>query len=167
MSLHLALVSQGVSRGSMLRSKLPPRATRLQHTVNNIASAPGTKLLYIGEGLPYALTGNNHIQTITWIDEDMTRTELDAFIFRPEYNLIIVHQHMIKTSLMKTLNQHLAKKTLLVILGSRFYSNNEIISRSLTYNDNVKVVSKLEVRDRDNSDGWGDGVTIFDLTIKK
>lgn len=167
MSLNINFVSQSVSRGSMRRSKLPLNTTRLHHTINNLVGAPKTKLLYIGDGLSYALSGNKHVETITWLDEDMTRAELDAYIFRPEYNLIIAQQHLFRTSLLKILNQHLAKKTILVILGSRFYSTNEIIARSLTYNDNIKIISKLSIFDRDNSDGWLDGLTIFDLTVKK
>lgn len=166
MSLNINFVSQSISRATLRRSKLPQNATCLQHAVNNLASASKTKLLYVGDGLSYAVYENDHIETITWLDEDLTRAQLDAYIFRPEYNLIVANQHMFKTSLLKILQNHLSKKTLLVVLGSRFYSSNEIIARSLVYNDHVKIVSKLEINDRNNDIGWGDGMTIFDLTIK-
>lgn len=126
----LNFVNQSVSRAILNRSRLPDRSPRVWHVVNNLANRKNTKLLFLGEGLSYALYENDHIETITWIDEYLSRAQLDSFVFKPEYNLIISHQHLFKTGMLKLIQDKLAQKTLLVLLNTRHYDSQQIISRS-------------------------------------
>jgi len=157
-------VSQSISRAILNRSRLPEKSPRIWHAVNNIANKRDTKLLFLGEGISYALYENDHIREITWIDDYLTRAELDAFTFKPEYNLIVAHQHLFKTGMMKLVHDKLAHKSILVILNTRHYDSQNIISRSISHVDGLRLASKLEIFDKDNREGWQNGMSIFDMT---
>ncbi|AGE56375.1 hypothetical protein PBCVNEJV1_641R [Paramecium bursaria Chlorella virus NE-JV-1] len=163
MSSNLNFINSTVSRATLYRSRLPTGSTRAQHLLNNLANRPNTKLLHLGQDLSYVLYENDHIQEITWIDEDTSKTGLDSIVFKSEYSLIISNQHMFRTGMLKMLSDKLVKAPVLCILQTRFYDSQKIIDRSISIIDDLKVVSKLEIRDRNNANGFGDGLVIYDL----
>jgi hypothetical protein len=142
---------------------LPTNSSKVGHLVNNLGNKPNTKLLHLGTDISYVLYENPHIETITWIDEDMSKTGIDSIVFKPEYSLIVSNQHMFRTSLLRNLNDKLAKTTIMAIMQTRYYDSQRIIDRSIAMIDGLKIVSRLEICDRDNANGWGDGVILYDL----
>jgi hypothetical protein len=163
MSMNLNFINQSVSRASLNRSRLPTNSSHIQHLVNNLGNRASTKLIHLGQGISYVLYENSHIHTITWIDEDTSKTGVDSLILKPEYSLIVSNQHMMRTNMLKALHDKLTKVSILCILKTRYYDSQKMIDRSISTIDGIRTVSKLEICDRNNSNGWGDGVVIYDL----
>lgn len=162
MSLNLNFINQCVSRGTIYKSRLPKNCSRLHHTINNLVNGPRTKLLYLGEEISYALYENSHVDTITWIDEHSR----DHMVYKPEYNLVMGDQHFFKTSLIREISPKLAKKTIVAVMHTRHYDHRNL-ERQLCLGDDVKIVSKVSIFDKNNLNGWKDGLSVYDLTIIK
>jgi hypothetical protein len=142
---------------------LPTNSSKIGHLLNNLGNKPNTKLLHLGADISYILYENPHIETITWIDEDMSKTGIDSMIFKPEYSLIVSNQHMIRAGLLRSLDDKLATTSIMAVMQTRYYDSQRMIDRSISMIDNLKIVSRLEICDRNNANGWGDGVLIFDI----
>jgi hypothetical protein len=120
-------------------------------------------LLHLGADISYVLYENPHIETITWIDEDMSKTGIDSMIFKPEYSLIVCNQHMIRAGLLRILEDKLTTTSIMAVMQTRYYDSQRIIDRSISMIDELKIVSRLEICDRDNHNGWGNGVILYDI----
>jgi len=162
MSLNINFITQSISRGTLYRSRLPGSSSRLHHTLNNLAGGPRTKLLYIGEDISYALYENTHIDVLTWFD-DFDSTKLDHTVLKPEYNLIIGKQDVFRYDVINGLKDKFAKKTILATIHARHHDPRHM-ERVLLRNNDIRVVSNTTIYDKRNSDGWGEGITVYDLT---
>jgi hypothetical protein len=145
---------------------LPTNSSKIGHLLNNLGNKANTKLLHLGADISYVLYENPHIETITWIDEDMSKTGIDSMIFKPEYSLIVSNQHMFRTSMLRSLNDKLATTSILVVMQTRYYDSQRIIDRSISMIDDLKIVSRLEICDRDNANGWNEGIVLYDIHKK-
>lgn len=166
MSVNLNFINTSISRSSLQRSRLPQQSTHIQHLVNNLGNRPNTKLIHFGTNISYVLFENPHIQEVTWIDQEVNRMQMDSMLLKPEYNLIINHQHLISTNTMAMLADKLAKHTIMCVLKTRHYDNQRIIERTISKSDDISILSRLEIVDKDNSHGWNDGVCIYDIVKK-
>ncbi|AGE55723.1 hypothetical protein ATCVMN08101_683L [Acanthocystis turfacea Chlorella virus MN0810.1] len=162
MSININFVAQSISRGTLYRSRLPGSSSRLHHTLNNLAGGPRTKLLYIGEDISYALYENSHLDVVTWFD-DFDATKLDHTILKPEYNLIIGKQDVFRYDVINGLKDKFAKKTILATVHAKHHDPRHM-ERALVRSEDIRVVSKTTVYDRNNADGWGEGITIYDVS---
>jgi len=162
MSININFVAQSISRGTMYRSRLPGNSSRLHHTLNNLAGGPRTKLLYIGEDISYALYENSHIDTITWFDK-FGPNQLDHTILKPEYNLIMGKQDVFRYDVVRTLKDKFAKKTILATMHTRHHDYRHM-ERALLRHEDIRIVSRTTIFDRANADGWGEGITVYDLS---
>ena len=163
MSINLNFINTSISRSSLQRSRLPPQSTHYEHLVNNLGNRPQTKLLHFGTDISYVLFENPHIQDITWIDQETSRSHMDSMLLKPEYNLIINNQHLFSANTTKILTEKFAKHTIMCLLKTKHYDNQRVIERALSRTDGISISSRLEIYDKDNSKGWKDGVIIYDI----
>ena len=162
MSLNINFVAQSISRGCLRRSRLPENSSRLHHALNNLAGAPRTKLLFIGEDISYTLYGNSHINDITWFDE-ISPNQMDHAILKAEYNLVVGQQHDFRYEVVRSIKDKFAKKTILATIHSKHHDPRHM-DRALLRFDGIRIVSKTTIYDKGNTDGWGEGLTVYDVT---
>ncbi|ABT16671.1 hypothetical protein ATCV1_Z537L [Acanthocystis turfacea chlorella virus 1] len=164
MSCRINFIAKSISHGTMHRSQLPWRASRICHTLNNLASEPHTKLLYIGGDISYALCQNSNIDTITWFD-DFDSTKLNHTDLRPEYNLIVGKQDVFCREVISGLKDRFGKRTILATVHAQGHDNRDM-EKTLLMEEGIRVVSRTTVFDEGDVDGWGDGLTLYDIDNK-
>ena len=167
MSFNLNFINTSISRSSLQRSRLPSQSRHYEHLVNNLGNKANTKLLHFGTDISYVLFENPHIQEVTWIDQETSRSHMDSMLLKPEYNLIVNNQHLFSANTVKILTEKIAKHTIMCVLKSRHYDNQRVIERAFSRDDNISISSRLEIYDKDNYKGWKDGVIIYDIVKKE
>lgn len=64
------------------------------------------------------------------------------------------------------LKTHLAKHVIITVMNSRYQIAEKLLERSIGFVPALKIISRVEIYDRNNDHGWGDGVLIYDVMNK-
>ena len=163
MTSQLTFINQSVSRAGLYSSRLPQQCNKLQHLSNNLVSKANTNLLYIGQDMAYAIYENTHAK-VSWSDDFTKRVNIQAQ--EDPYNIIIVNEKDYSAKLLLDLKDHLAKNLILSVVNSRALVAEKTIERSVGFVPSLKIVSRVEIFDRNDEHGWNDGVLIYDVVNK-
>jgi len=164
MTSNLAFIAQGVSRASLYSSRLPQQCTKIQHLQNNLVSKADTNMLFIGQGLSYALYENTHAN-VSWIEDGTRKLKVQPQI-KP-YNLIIVANNQFSVKMLPDLKNTIDKNIILAVVNSRMMIAEKLLERSIGFVPDIKISSKVEIYDRNNSKEWDNGILIYDLIKTK
>ena len=160
---NLVFINQSVSRAGLYSSRLPQQCTKIQHLSNNLVSKANTNLLYIGQDLSYSIYGNMHA-SVSWSDDFSKRTKVKTQ--EDPYNLIIVTEDHFSAKLLIDLKDHLAKNIILSVVNSRNLIAERLLERSIGFVPSLKIVSRVEIFDRNDNHGWQNGVLVYDIFNK-
>ena len=163
MTSQLTFINQSVARAGQYSSRLPQQCTKLQHLSNNLVSKANTKLLYIGQDMAYAIYENTHA-SVSWSDDFSKRVKIQTQ--EDPYNLIIVSDNHYSAKMLLDLQDHLAKNIILSVVNSRNLIAERLLERSVGFVPSLKIVSRVEIYDRNNEHEWGNGVLIYDILNK-
>jgi hypothetical protein len=64
------------------------------------------------------------------------------------------------------LKDHLSKNIILSVVNSRNLIAERLLERSVGFVPSLKIVSRVEIYDRNNEHEWGNGVLIYDILNK-
>jgi hypothetical protein len=64
------------------------------------------------------------------------------------------------------LKNHLAKNIILSVVNSRALIAEKLLERSVGFVPSLKIVSRVEIYDRNDEHGWGNGVLVYDIVNK-
>jgi hypothetical protein len=163
MTSQLTFINQSVARAGLYSSRLPQQCNKLQHLSNNLVSKANSNLLYIGQDLSYAIYENTHAK-VSWSDDFSKRIKIQAQ--ESSYNIIIVSENNYSAKLLLDLKDHLSKNVILSVVNSRMMIAEKLLERSVGFVPSLKIVSRVEIFDRNNEHEWGDGVLIYDIVNK-
>ena len=163
MTSNLTFINQSIARAGLYSSRLPQQCNKLQHLSNNLVSKANTNLLYIGQDISYSIYENTHAR-VTWSDDFSKRVKVQTQ--NEPYNIIIVNEKDYSAKLLLDLKDHLAKNLILSVVNTRALVAEKTIERSVGFVPNLKVVSRVEILDRNDEHGWGNGVLVYDIVNK-
>jgi len=163
MTSNLTFINQSVARAGLYSSRLPQQCTKLQHLSNNLVSKANSNLLYIGQDLSYAIYENTHA-SVSWSDDFSKRVKVQTQT--DPYNLIVVSENHYSAKMLLDLKDHLAKNIILSVVNSRALIAEKLLERSVGFVPSLKIVSRVEIFDRNDEHGWNDGVLIYDILNK-
>lgn len=163
MTSNLTFINQSVARAGLYSSRLPQQCTKLQHLSNNLVSKANTNLLYIGQDMAYSIYENTHA-SVSWSDDFSKRVKIQTQ--ENPYNIIIVSENHYSAKLLLDLKDHLAKNIILSVVNSRSLIAEKLLERSVGFVPSLKIVSRVEIYDRNDEHGWGNGVLLYDIVNK-
>ena len=163
MTSQLTFINQSVARAGLYSSRLPQQCTKLQHLSNNLVSKANTNLLYIGQDMAYSIYENTHAK-VTWSDDFSKRVKIQTQ--EDPYNIIIVNEKDYSAKLLLDLKDHLAKNLILSVVNTRALVAEKLLERSAGFVPSLKIVSRVEIYDRNDNHGWGNGVLVYDIVNK-
>lgn len=163
MTSNLTFINQSVARAGLYSSRLPQQCNKLQHLSNNLVSKANTNLLYIGQDMSYSIYENTHA-SVTWSDDFSKRSKIKTQ--KDPYNIIIVSDNNFSSKLLLDLKDNLAKTVILTVMNSRNLMAERLLERSVGFVPSLKIMSRVEICDRNNEHEWGDGVLIYDIVNK-
>lgn len=161
-----AFISQAIGRASLLHSNLPTSSQKIYHVINNIAQKSDTRLLHIGENLSYSLYKNDHVLA-HWIDDVEVSYNIENLIPRPDvapYNFIYVPGDRLRTGMLYHLHDKLSTDIVFVVVDTRVtLDSKNLVDRCINNVSNLRVDFKVEINDKNNANGWDNGITIYHL----
>jgi len=163
MTSQLTFINQSVARAGLYSSRLPQQCNKLQHLSNNLVSKANTNLLYIGQDVSYSIYENTHAK-VTWSDDFSKRIKIQTQT--EPYNVIIVNENHYSAKLLLDLKDHLAKNVILSVVNSRNLIAEKLLERSVGFVPSLKIISRVEIYDRNNEHEWGNGVCVYDIVNK-
>jgi hypothetical protein len=163
MTSNLTFINQSIARASLYSSRLPQQCNKLQHLSNNLVSKGNTNLLYIGQDMSYSIYENTHAK-VTWSDDFSKRIKIQTQ--EAPYNIIIVSENKYSAKLLLDLKDHLAKNVILSVVNSRMMIAEKLLERSVGFVPSLKIVSRVEIYDRNDEHGWQNGVLVYDIVNK-
>jgi hypothetical protein len=163
MTSNLTFINQSVARAGLYSSRLPQQCTKLQHLSNNLVSKANTNLLYIGQDMAYSIYENTHVK-VSWSDDFAKRVKIQTQ--EDPYNIIIVSENKFSAKLLLDLKDHLSKNIILSVVNSRMMIAEKLLERSVGFVPSLKIVSRVEIYDRNDEHGWGNGVLLYDIVNK-
>jgi len=165
MTSQLTFINQSVSRASLLSSRLPNNCNKIQHLTNNLTAKSESRLLFIGHEWSYAVYDNSH-SSVTFIEDGSKPMNKDVLRTVAPYNLVIVAENNFSVKLLPDLKDYLAKNVILAVINSRIMIAEKLLDRSVGFVPDLKVFSKVEIYDRNDEHGWGDGILVYDIVNK-
>ena len=165
MTSNLTLINQSVSRASLLSSRLPNNCNKIQHLTNNLVAKSDSRLLFIGHEWSYAVYDNSHT-SVTFIEDGTKPMSKEVLRTVAPYNLVIVAENNFSAKLLPDLKEYLAVNVILAVINSRVMITEKLIDRSVGFVPNLRVFSKVEIYDRNDERGWGNGILLYDLVNK-
>lgn len=163
MTSQLTFINQSVARAGLYSSRLPQQCTKLQHLSNNLVSKANTNLLYIGQDMAYSIYENTHAK-VSWSDDFTKRVKIQTQ--EDPYNIIIVSENKFSAKLLLDLKAHLSKNIILSVVNSRNLIAERLLERSVGFVPSLKIVSRVEIYDRNDEHGWENGVLLYDIVNK-
>jgi hypothetical protein len=163
MTSQLTFINQSVARAGLYSSRLPQQCNKLQHLSNNLVSKANSNLLYIGQDLSYAIYENTHAK-VSWSDDFSKRVKIQTQ--EDPYNIIIVSENHYSAKLLLDLKNVIAKNVILSVVNSRALIAEKLLERSVGFVPSLKIVSRVEIYDRNDEHGWQNGVLIYDIFNK-
>lgn len=157
----VSYVSRSFGLASCRVSKLPVNASRIHHLVNNLASQPKARMLYVGTGVSAALWDNSDTR-VHWVDEDLDLGDVPP---RPDvhpYNLVIVDKKLLRPGVLYNRNDKLDPEFIFVVLGWNSSDISRGVERELKRIESTwDCVYHVAVNDNEDRCGWDDGVAAF------
>lgn len=102
--------------------------------------------------------------SVSWSDDFSKRTKVKTQ--EDPYNLIIVTEDHFSAKILIDLKDHLAKNIILSVVNSRALIAEKILERSIGFVPSLKIVSRVEIFDRNDEHGWHHGVLVYDIVNK-
>lgn len=148
-------VIRSVGLASRHVSKLPKGASRVHHAVNNLASAPGTRLLYFGDYVTSALWGNEDAKC-HWVDESH-----EDPLPRPDvhpYDLVVATSGKLRPYIVKKHIDTLADEVVYAVVGWNSSDVRRGTDRELgRLSHRYSCIARFELLD------WDEGLGVFVL----
>jgi hypothetical protein len=160
---YVAHIAQSIGKADVLTSNLPPNASKTKHFLNNVVSRPDTRLLHIGNCISYSLWGHDKLRA-HWIDDDFEHAPPRPDVY--PYTVVTIDAHKLRAGILRHHAESLANEFIFCVDGWNSQEIRRGVDRELNRLDKWELLTRVEVHDTNNINGWEYGLGVFALGSK-